>query len=565
MFKGLAAVDGYGIGNVFIIKESNLSFTPKSNCKPDKEWKRYKKAIEQFSVETKKTAQLALSTLGKNEADILYSYIAMGEDLYLNNEIHRLIENGECAESAISSACDTFISMLYSSEDEIFKQRAADLKDIKNTVLAILLGKKRINLADVPPKSVLVADAITPSVMAQIDKENIVAIITETGGKTSHAAIIASTLSIPTVLALKGATEKLENSQRVIVDGFKGIIISDPQSAQIEYYRRKKDEYLKQKAALATFLDKPTLSADNKKFKLLANISSEYETNLVLENGAEGIGLFRSEFLFLNRESAPSEREQFNAYKQAIIQMGQKEVTIRLLDVSEDKKEPYLLKKTNEPIFSLRGVRFLLKNKPVLRTQLRAILRASAFGNVKILIPFVTNLQEIIAVKKMIEEICLKLDSDGMKYKKDIKIGAMIETPAAAIGADILAKQVDFFSIGTNDLIQHMLIVDRGTFSDIYSPFAPAILRSIQAVCKSAKKAKKPVCVCGEAAADPSLIPVFMAFGVSELSVAPRKILPLRKEFSKYTLAEAKEITDKAMSLEGKSEIEKELKQVQLF
>lgn len=560
MYKGLAAVDGYGIGKVFIIKEANFSFTPKSNCKPDKEWKRYKKAIEQFSAETKKSAQLALDTIGKNEADILYSYIAMGEDLYLNNEIHRLIENGECAESAISSACDTFISMLYSSEDDIFKQRAADLKDIKNTVLAILLGRKRTNLSEIPPKSVLVADAITPSFMAQINKENIAAIITETGGKTSHAAIIASTLSIPTVLALKGATGKFENGQRVIVDGFNGIIISDPQSAQIEYYHRKKDEYLKQKEALGTFLDKPTLSADNKKFKLLANISSEHETNLVLENGAEGIGLFRSEFLFLNRENAPSEREQFNAYKQAIIQMGQKEVIIRLLDVSDDKKEPYLLKKTNEPVFSLRGVRYLLKNRPVLRTQLRAILRAGAFGNVKILIPFVTDEKEIIAVRKMIDEICLKLDSDGMKYKKDIKVGAMIETPAAAICSDILAKHADFFSIGTNDLIQHTLIVDRDAFSDIYSPFAPAILRSIKQVCKSARKAKIPVCICGEAAADPSLTPVFMALGVNELSVAPRKILPLRKEFSNYTLASAKLIADKALSLENKDDIKRYLK-----
>ena len=559
MFKGIPAVDGYGIGNVIIIKQANLSFTPKSNCKPDKEWKRYKKAIEQFSHETKISAQKALATLGKNEADILFSYIAMGEDLYLNNEIHRLIENGECAESAISTACDAFISMLYSSEDEIFKQRAADLVDIKNTVLAILLGKKRVSLEDIPPGSVLVADAVTPSIMAQIKKEDISAIITETGGKTSHAAIIASTLSIPTVIALKGATEKLEDGQRVIVDGFKGIIISDPQSAQIEYYRRKKNEYLKRKQALSAFVDKPTVSADNKKFKLFANISSEQEVNLVLENGAEGIGLFRSEFLFLNRDSAPSEREQFNAYKQAIIQMGQKEVTIRLLDVSEDKKEPYLLKKANEPIFSIRGVRFLLKNKSILRTQLRAILRASAFGNVKILIPFVTDVQEIIAVRKMIDEICLKLDSDGMKHKKDIKVGVMIETPAAVLCADILAKEADFFSVGTNDLIQHTLIVDRGTFSDIYSPVAPAILRSIQSLCKSARKAKTPVCICGEAAADLSLVPLFMAAGVSELSVAPRKILSLRKEFSKYTVPQAKKIAEKAMSLEDKEEIRKYL------
>ena len=560
MFKGIPAVDGYGIGNVFIIKQANISFTPKSGCKPDKEWKRYKKAIEQFSHETKISAQEALATLGKNEADILFSYIAMGEDLYLNNEIHRLIENGECAESAISNACDAFISMLYSSEDEIFKQRAADLVDIKNTVLAILLGKKRVNIADVPPESVLVADAVTPSILAQIKKENISAIITETGGKTSHAAIIASTLSIPTVLALKGATEKFEDSQRVIVDGFKGIIISDPQSAQIEYYRRKKNEYLKQKQALSAFIDKPTVSADNKKYKLLANISSEQEVNLVLENGAEGIGLFRSEFLFLNRDSAPSEREQFNAYKQAIIQMGQKEVTIRLLDVSEDKQEPYLLKKTNEPIFSLRGVRYLLKNKSVLRTQLRAILRASAFGNVKILIPFVTDVQEIVAVRKMIDEICLKLDSDGMKYKKDIQVGVMIETPAAALCADILATQADFFSVGTNDLIQYTLIVDRGTFSDIYSPFAPAILRTIQSLCKSARKAKKSVCICGEAAADLSLVPLFMAAGVNELSVAPRKVLPLRKEFSKYDVSQAKKIAEKVMSLENEEEIRKYLK-----
>lgn len=560
MFKGNPAVDGYGIGNVFIIKQANLSFTPKSNCKPEKEWKRYKKAIEQFSAETKMSAKKALANLGKDEADILYSYLAMGEDLYLNNEIHRLIESGECAESAISSACDAFISLLYSSEDEIFKQRAADLTDIKNTVLAILLGRERINIDDLPPESVLVADSVTPSMMVQIKKQNISAIITETGGKTSHTAIIASTLAIPTVLALKGATEKFENGQRVIVDGFKGIIISDPQSAQIEYYRRKKDEYLKQKKALSAFLNKPTLSADNKKFKIFANISSEQETNLVLENGAEGIGLFRSEFLFLNRDSAPGEREQFNAYKQAIIQMGQKEVTIRLLDVSEDKKEPYLLKKTDEPIFSLRGVRYLLKNKSVLRTQLRAILRASAFGNVKILIPFVTNEQEIIAVRKMIDEICIKLDSDGMKYKKDIKVGIMIETPAAALSADILAKYADFFSVGTNDLIQHTLIVDRGTFSDIYSPFAPAILRCIKGICKSAKKSKTDVCICGEAAADLSLVPVFMAFGVNELSVAPRKVLALRKEFSKYTLARAKQITDEAMNFENEQQIRKFLR-----
>lgn len=561
MLKGIAAVDGYGIGNIYKIEYTDPTFVPKTGCNPKKEWKRYKKAVEKFSADTKKSAQKVLSSIGKKEADILTSHIAMGEDLYLNNEAHRLINEGACAESALNDAYDVFIDLFASSDDEILRQRSADLKDIKNAILSNLLGLSKADLSAIKPQTVLVAESITPSVMARINKENIVGIITENGGKTSHAAIIASTLEIPTVLAAKNCTRALENGQEVIVDGFRGIIISQPESAQIEYYNRKKEEHLKLKKALSVYIDKPTVSADGRKYKLFANISTEQAVNLVIENGAEGIGLFRSEFLFLNRTSAPSEKEQFYAYKHVIAQMGKKPVTIRLLDISDDKNAPYLLAKNDEPILSLRGVRYLLKNKPVLRTQLRAILRASAFGNVRILIPFVTSAEEIIAVRKMIGEICAKFDAEAVKYKKDIKVGAMIETPAAALTVDLLAEQADFFSIGTNDLVQHTMAADRGevAFADIYSEYSPAVIRSIKIICRSARRCSKKVCVCGEAAANLSLTPLFIAFGVNELSVAPRKIPPLRKNVSKYTAEEARNTAKAAMSLKDEKEVKKYL------
>lgn len=565
MYKGIGASKGYGIGRVIIYKEINLDYEPKTDCNPEEEKNRFNNALEIFCDKNEKLAKTVAKTAGESAAEIITGHIMMVKDPYMCSEIEKLINEGKCAETAFETVCDMFIAMFSSVDDELTKQRAVDVKDIKAEILGILLGRETVDLTSLPKDTVLVAKELTPSMTACINKENVVGFITEIGSKTSHAAILARAMEIPAVLSVENASEVLKNDELVIVDGIKGEVICNPKDEEKAEYIRLKMDFDAEQKALKKFIGKPTQTQDGEKVQLFSNIGTPDDANKVLEYDGEGVGLFRTEFLFMDRACAPDENEQFEAYKKALLIMRNKSVIIRTLDIGGDKDIPYMnLQKEENPFLGFRAVRYCLKNEEMYRTQLRALLRASAYGDLQIMIPLVTGVEELRAVKKLIEEIKSELDKEGINYNKDIKIGVMIETPAASLVADLLAKEADFFSIGTNDLTGYTMAVDRGNanVAYLYSAFAPAVLRSIKHIITEGKKAGIPVGMCGEAAADPMLIPLLISFGLDEYSVTPTSILSTRKEISRWTKEKADEIAEKVMALETEKQVVDELERL---
>lgn len=399
---------------------------------------------------------------------------------------------------------------------------------------------------------------------SQIRKENVCGIITEVGGKTSHSAILARALEIPAVLSVPRITETVKNKDSAIVDGTEGIVYIKPEGDILSQYIIKREDFIKKQAELKDFFSKETTTADGIKPELFCNIGTPKDAKKVIECDGEGVGLFRSEFLFMDNTRMPTEEEQFNAYKEAAQIMGGKALIIRTLDIGGDKDIPYLhMKKEENPFLGYRAVRYCLGNQEVFRTQLRAILRASAFGKVKIMLPLVSCVEELRAAKELISEIKVDLEQNGMSYDRNIEVGCMIETPSASLIADILAKESDFFSIGTNDLTQYTMTVDRGNadVSYLYSTFHPSVLRSVKHIIDCGRAAGIPVGMCGEAASDPLFIPLLLSFGLSEFSVNPVLVLATRCVISKWTKKEANALTEKVMSLSTEAEIVAVLKE----
>ena len=563
MYKGIGASSGIGIGNVVIIKEQSLEYTAKTVSNVEAEIARMNQAVEQFTVKTQAMAEDMKQRLGEKEAEILEGQLLMVMDPALTSEMENLIQSGQCAESALETVCDMFIQVFSMAEDELTRQRATDVHDIKTRLLKILLGVEEVDISAVPAGTVLVARDLTPSMTAGINKENVVGIMTEVGGKTSHSAILARALEIPAVLSIEGIVSKVENGQQVIVDGSEGDIFVNPSKEEVEVYSAKRDAYLEEKKALAKFIGQATVTADGRKVELVANIGTPEEATKVVECDGEGVGLFRTEFLFMDRTSIPTEEEQFEAYKKAAIVLRGKPVIIRTLDVGGDKEIPYLGLETEEnPFLGYRAVRFCLDREDIYRPQLRALLRASAFGEIRIMVPLVTCVDELTAVKELVKELMAELDQEGIAYNKEIQIGVMIETPAASLIADLLAKEASFFSIGTNDLTQYTMAVDRGNakVAYLYSAYNPAVLRSIKRVIECGKAEGIMVGMCGEAASDPMLIPLLISFGLDEFSVSATSILATRKAISQYTKEEADVIAEGAMKLTTEKEVVEYLK-----
>lgn len=563
MLKGIGASAGIGIGKVMLVKEQNLSFTPSTVNDVDAELARYREAVKKFSDNTEKCAENLKKSASEKEAEILMGHILMIQDPYMNGEIEKLIENKQCAESALEAVCDMFITVFSSADDELTNQRATDVKDIKTGILSILLGVEEISISNAPKNTIIVAKELTPSMTAGIKKENVVGIITEEGGKTSHSAILARALEIPAILSVKDICSKVENGQKVIVDGLKGEVFEKPSEEDTAKYLEKQADFIKEREELKKFVGKKTVTKDNVQVELVGNIGKPDDAIKVMECDGEGVGLFRTEFLFMDRTKVPTEQEQFEAYKKAAIAIKGKPLIIRTLDVGGDKEIPYLgLEKEENPFLGFRAVRFCLTREDIYRPQLKAILRASAFGDVRIMVPLVTCLEELTSVKAMVEDIKRELDSHEVAYNKDIKVGVMMETPAASLIADILAKEADFFSIGTNDLTGYTMAVDRGNknVAYLYSAFQPAVLRSIEHIIKCAKNENTPVGMCGEAAADSMLIPLLISFGLDEFSVSATSILETRKNISQWSKAEADKIRDEVMSKKTEKEIVEFLK-----
>ena len=561
MFKGTNASAGIGIGKAAIIKENELVIRPEKVIDGAAEVERFKGALAETIAQTETLAADLATRVGEKEAEIMQGHLMLLNDPMLTNEIESAITGDNvCSEFAIETVCTMYADMFASMDDELMQQRATDMRDIKVRLQQVLQGVKPVDIAALPEGSVIVAKDLTPSMTAGINPANVAGIVTEMGGRTSHSAILARALEIPAVVAVPGILGQVEDGAEMIVDGSEGVVLAAPSEEEKAEYTAKRNQFLKEKKELEQYIGKPTVTRDGVEIELVANIGNPDDVEKVLQYDGEGVGLFRTEFLFMDRTAMPTEEEQFEAYKKVAIALNGRPVIIRTLDIGGDKEIPYMgLQKDENPFLGYRAIRFCLDRKDdVYRPQLRALLRASAFGQIKIMIPMVTCIEEIREAKALIEEIKKELDERGIAYNKEIKVGIMVETAAASLMADVFAKEVDFFSIGTNDLTQYTMSVDRGNekVSYLYSTFNPAVLRSIRNIIKCGREAGIMVGMCGEAASDPMMIPLLLAFGLNEFSMSSSAILKARKMITGYSEAELQAVADKAMSFVSAKEIE---------
>lgn len=561
MVSGTGASAGIGIGKVVILKEEALVIRRETVADAAAEKERFKKAVEKSIEDTKALADDMAQRIGEKEAEILNGHLMLLQDPMMTMEIEGKIDSEKLnSEAAIEEVCTMYADMFASMDDELMQQRAADMRDIKTRMQKVLLGVKSVDVSSLPEGSVLVAEDLTPSVTAGINPKNVTGIVTELGGRTSHSAILSRALEIPAVVAASGILGQVSDGDEIILDGESGEIFVKPDEAVKKTYQEKRASFLKEKEELKKYIGKETITKDGVKIEVAANIGRPEDVDRVLSYDAEGIGLFRTEFLFMDRTSMPTEEEQFEAYKKVAVAMNGKPVIIRTLDIGGDKEIPYMgLKKDENPFLGYRAIRFCLDRKDdIYRPQLRALLRASAFGAIKIMVPMVTCVEEYREAKALIHEIMAELDREGVPYNKDIQVGIMVETAAASLMADVFAKEVDFFSIGTNDLTQYTMSVDRGNdkVSYLYSTFNPAVLRSIRRIIECGRKEGIMVGMCGEAASDPLMIPLLVAFGLNEFSMSASAVLKARKMITECDSRELQEMADKAMSLVTASEIE---------
>ena len=563
MLKGVGASAGIGIGKVICIREQNLDYSQVQYQGREQEKARLKQAVETFCEKTQRMAEDIRQRVGQKESEILSGQVMMLSDPFMVSQMEDAIQSGSCAEAAVDTVCQMYIEMFSNVEDELMKQRATDIGDIKTRMLRLLLGVESVDMASLPKGTVLAAKDLTPSMTVGLQKENVSAIITEVGGKTSHSAILARALEIPAVLGIPDALQQLTDGQTAIVDGATGQVLTEPDAETLYHYTKLQEEQLRQKAMLSIYRDQPTTAASGRSYQLYANIGSVMEAQAALENGAEGIGLFRTEFLFMDRPAMPDEEEQLEAYSSVSHLMKGKEVIIRTLDVGGDKEVSYLkMGSEQNPFLGWRAIRYCLSEQPLFKTQLRALLRAGAQErNIKIMLPLVTGVQEIRAARSLLEECKQELSREGLEYDPKIALGVMIETPAAALTADLMAKEADFFSIGTNDLTQYTIAVDRGNakVEQLYTTLHPAVLRSIRGIIHAAKQAKIPVGMCGESAADPLLIPLLMQFGLDEFSVSASSVLKTRKTISEWNREQVEQVAEQAMQLSTPQELDEYL------
>lgn len=559
MYKGIAGSEGIGIGTVVLIEEHEINIETKRVEETGAEIERLQNAIEKFVADTNVMAEKMDITVGKKDADILRGHIQMLQDPMIEEQISALIISEKItAEMAVEQVLEQTAEMFSQIPDELLQQRATDFRDIKTRMLKILLGIEDVDISQVPAGTVIVARDLTPSMTAGINPENIEGILTEVGGRTSHSAILARAMEVPAVLSIENICSIAKNGDKVVLDGTSGEAILNPDDETVEKFKKMYSDYQNEKALLKEYAGKPSQTKDGVKVELVCNIGKPADANKAVECDGEGIGLFRTEFLFMDRDSMPTEEEQFEAYKEVAEKMKGKPVIIRTLDIGGDKDVPYLgLEHEDNPFLGFRAIRYCLQRKDIYDIQLKALLRASAFGKIKIMVPLVTGVDELRQVKAMIKDIMAELDKEGVAYNKNIEVGVMMETPAACMMADALAKEAAFFSIGTNDLTGYTMAVDRGNakVAYLYSTYNPAILRAIKRIIECGKKEGIMVGMCGEAAADSKLIPLLLAFGLDEFSVSATSVLKTRKTISDCTMDECKALADKVMECVTEEEV----------
>lgn len=559
MLKGTGASAGVGIGRALVIREQDLDYSGVQYAGETAEKQRLAGAVARVSETLAAMAEKMTEQVGEHAAEILTGQSMMLADPFMTGQIEEQIAAGQTAEAAVDAVCQTFIQMFGAMEDELMRQRATDIGDLRGRLLKQLLGVEDVDLASAPAGSVLVARDFTPSMTVGIRRENVAGIITEVGGATSHSAILARALEIPAVLGVPNAVSAISSGDAIAMDGERGHVYVNPDERTCKDYQVRREQFEAQRQLLKNYLGKPTVTAEGRPVALYANIGKPQDAQAALEKGAEGIGLFRTEFLFMDRTCLPTEEEQLAAYRQVAALFAGKEVIIRTLDVGGDKEINYLhLKKEENPFLGHRAIRYCLDEPETYLVQLRALLRAGAdHKNIKIMLPLVTGVEELRGAKTLLEKAKQQLTAQGLPFDENVQVGVMIETPAAALVADILAQEAAFFSIGTNDLTQYTLAVDRGNpdVAKLYTPFHPAVLRSIRGIIAAGRAAGIPVGMCGEAAADPALIPLLLAWGLDEFSVSSSAVLATRRAISLWNTADADFAANEAMKLSATESI----------
>ena len=564
---GVGAAEGIGIGVAKVVREQKVEVVKKTVSDSEAEVNNFMRVLDITKAETEEMSQALKKNASAKEAEILFGHIMLMSDPMLVDEIvNRIKGESVCAEYVIEEVCNQYAAVFASMDNELMQQRATDMIDIKTRLIKKVLGIENTDLSKLPYGSILVAKDLTPSMTAGLNPDNVLGIVTQFGGKTSHSAILARALEIPAVVGLSNLPEDISDDTDMLLDGESGEVIILPTDNEKSDYENKKKNYDANKEMLKKYRELPSISKDGKKVEIAGNIGSPEDAKKVIENGGEGIGLFRTEFLFMDRDCMPTEEEQFESYKEVATAMEGKPVIIRTLDIGGDKEIPYMgIVQDENPFLGYRAIRLCLDRKDdIYIPQLRALLRASAFGNIKIMLPLITSMDEIREAKALISDIKKELDEKNIAYNKNIEVGIMVETAAASLLADIFAKEVDFFSIGTNDLIQYTMSVDRGNvkIAGLYSPFSPAVLRSINRIITEGKKAGIMVGMCGEAAADPLLIPVLLAWGMDEFSMSASSILKSRQIISGCDSKDLKAKVDKVLEMSTESEIKEYLKKL---
>ena len=557
--QGIAASNGIAIAKAYKLVEPDFSFEKKTINAPEEEIARFQSALQTAKAELEKIRDHAGTALGADKAAIFDAHLLVLSDPELISPIEDKIKTENVnAEPALKETADMFINMFESMDNEYMKERAADIRDVTKRVLAHLLGIQIPNPSMIAEEVVIVAEDLTPSDTAQLNRQFVKGFTTNIGGRTSHSAIMARSMEIPAVVGTKAATEEINNGDIVVVDGLKGEVHFNPTPEVLEAYKKIQEDFEKQKAEWAKLVNEKSVTADGHHVELAANIGTPKDLKGVVENGGEGVGLYRTEFLYMDRDQLPTEEEQYTAYKAVLEGMEGKPVVVRTLDIGGDKELPYLnLPKEMNPFLGFRAIRLCLEEVEIFRTQLRALLRASVHGNLKVMFPMIATLNEFREAKAMLEEEKAKLVQEGVKVADHIELGIMVEIPSTAVLADQFAKEVDFFSIGTNDLIQYTMAADRMNqqVSYLYQPYNPSILRLVKMVIDAAHKEGKWAGMCGEMAGDETAIPILLGLGLDEFSMSASSILKARSLIRNLNKADMEKLASDVLNMSTTEEV----------
>lgn len=557
--NGIAASEGIAIAKAFRLEHVELTVEKSLVASIEKEVLRFDEAVAKSKSELEAIKEYARQELGDDKAEIFAAHLLVLNDPELLGPIKEKIKTEQVnAEYGLHEIATMFVSMFESMDNEYMRERAADIRDVTNRVLSHLLGVTISNPSMISEEVIIIAEDLTPSDTAQLNRKFVKGFTTDIGGRTSHSAIMARSMEIPAVVGTKTVTGDIENGVLVIVDGLDGKVIVNPSAEVVKTYEDKKTAYEAQKAEWAKLVNEHTVSVDGHHVELAANIGTPEDVKGVLENGGEGVGLYRTEFLYMGRDQLPTEEEQFEAYKTVLERMEGKAVVVRTLDIGGDKELPYLdLPKEMNPFLGYRAIRLCLESQDLFRTQLRSLLRASVYGNLKIMFPMIATVDEFRQAKAILLEEKEQLESEGVTVSNNIEVGMMVEIPASAILADLFAKEVDFFSIGTNDLIQYTLAADRMNerVSYLYQPYNPAILRLVRMVIQAAHKEGKWVGMCGEMAGDDIAIPILLGLGLDEFSMSATSILKARSQIRKLSKEDIEKHVDAILSMSTAEEV----------